>query len=133
MKIYGVNCCPEIAAFLVVFVADIEAALLAILFLILADTFTGIWSSVKKNQYISSRRAGRILSKLILYPLAVIVSKVTQEYLSPEIPWVQVTAGIIAVVEIKSIFENMSTVLGFDLWARVKDALWKGKNENKDS
>ena len=127
----GINCCPEIFAFLAVFFIDIQSALLAIGFLIMADTFTGIWRTVRKKQSLTSRKAGRIVSKLLLYPLAIIVAKVAEEYLSQNIPWVEVTSGIIAVVEIKSIFENISIILGFDLWQRVKDAIWKDQENTK--
>lgn len=123
----------EIAAFLCMFFADLKSALLTVGFLIMADTFTGIWAAWKRNgrKSITSRKAGRILSKLILYPLAIIVAKAAQDYLAPAIPWTDVTAGIIAVVEVKSIFENISLVLGFDLWEKVKKRIWPDKIEDK--
>lgn len=119
----------EIAAFLAIFFAEIQSALLAVGFLIVADTFTGIWAAYKEGgrEAITSRKLGRITTKLLLYPLALIVAKVAQQYLAPAIPWTDVTAGILAVVEVKSIFENMSSLLGFDLWDRVKKAIWKDK------
>jgi hypothetical protein len=121
----------DILAFLAIFFADLQGALLAIGFLILADTYTGIWASYKKEgmSSITSRKAGRIIAKCILYPLSLIVAKVSQEYLSPAIPWIDVTAGILAVIEVKSIFENMSLILGYDLWAKIKKQLWKDKTE----
>jgi hypothetical protein len=121
----------EVTTFLCIFFATIQGALFAIGFLILMDTFTGIWSSINKDgvKSVTSRRAGRIIAKFILYPLAIIVSKVAQDYLAPAIPWVDVTAGILAMVEVKSIFENMSGILGFDLWIRVKKVIWKDKEE----
>jgi hypothetical protein len=131
LKIYGITCCPEIFAFLLLFIADLKAALFAIGFLIVADTITGIWASIKLNEYITSRKGGRIISKFLLYPLSIIVAKVAENYLSPGIPWVEVTSGIIAVVEIKSIFENISLILGFDLWQRVKETIWKDREKEK--
>ena len=131
IKIYGVNCCPEIGAFALMFFGDISSAVLAIFFLVFADTLTGIWASVKTNQYLTSRRAGRIISKLLLYPLSIIVAKVAEVYLTPSIPWIKVVSGIIAIVEVKSIFENISLILGFDLWPRIKEALWKERDKPK--
>ena len=132
IKIFGINClCPESIAFLLFFLYDIKASIYAIFFLIFADTVTGIWAAIKKNKKITSRKAGRIISKLLLYPLAIIVAKVTQKYLTPEIPWIHVTSGIIAIVEIKSVFENMSIILGYDLWHRIKEVLWKQREEPK--
>lgn len=122
----------EAIAFLIIFFADIRSAFVAVGFLIMTDTFTGIWGSWKRSgvKSITSRKAGRIVSKLILYPLSVIVAKVSQDYLSPAIPWVDVTTGILAIIEVKSIFENISIILGFDLWDRVKKAIWKDKVED---
>jgi hypothetical protein len=122
-------CCCEVCAFLIVFISPLTAALISLLLLIGTDTFLGVWASWKKNgrKSITSRRFGRIITKIILYPLAVIIAKISQEYLAPLIPWVEVTTGIIATIEIKSIFEKMSILLGYDLWDRVKKAIWKDK------
>lgn len=119
----------EISAFMVIFFSDIKAALLAVGFLVMSDTFTGIWASYNANgiKSITSRKAGRIIAKLILYPVAIIVAKVAEEYLTPSIPFVDVTAGIIATIEFKSIMENISLILGYDLWQRIKKQMWKEK------
>jgi hypothetical protein len=121
----------EIMAFLVIFFAEIQAALFAIGFLILSDTFTGIWAAWKNEgkSSVTSRKMGRVITKLILYPLAIIIAKVAEQYLAPVIPWVEVTLGILAIVEVKSNFENISKILGFNLWDRVKKAIWKEKEE----
>jgi hypothetical protein len=130
----------EIAAFLCMFFADLRSALLAVGFLIMADTFTGIFNAWQKGvpkygflfgwRNVESRKMGRIIIKLILYPLALIVAKVAGEYLLPEIPWVRVTSGILAVIEVRSIFENIGKILGYDLWDRMKKAIWKHKHED---
>jgi phage-related holin len=124
----------DIAAFLAIFFAEIQGALLAIGFLIMSDTITGVWASWKVNgrKSVTSRKMGRVVTKLILYPLAIIVAKVAEEYLSPLIPWTEVTMGILAVVEVKSVFENISGILGFDLWDRIKKAIWKDKDDARD-
>ena len=121
----------EILAFLAMFFTEISSALYAVGFLIMVDTFLGIWAAVHVSGWksITSRKAGRIISKFIVYPLAIIVAKVAQEYLSPSIPWVDVTTGIIATVEVKSIFENSSVILGYNLWQKIKKAIWKDKEE----
>jgi len=121
------NAYVEIAAFLALFFAPINASLLAIGFLIMADTFTGIWAAKKQGDKIDSRKAGRIISKLILYPASIIIAQVAQQYLAPDIPWTKVTTGIIATIEVKSNFENISIILGYDLWSRIKKAIWKDK------
>jgi len=121
----------EIAAFLALFFAELQSAMLALGFLILIDTFTGIWASWKENgrKHITSRRAGRIITKLVLYPTVIIVAKVAETYLAPLIPMTEVSMGILATVEVKSIFEKISTLLGFDLWDRIRKTIWKDKIE----
>ena len=122
----------EIFAFIAIFFTELGATMWAIGFLIMIDTFLAIWATWKINgiKSIRSRKLGRIVTKIILYPLAIIVSKVGEDYLAPSIPWTDVTAGIIATIEIKSIFEKMSLILGFDLWSRIKKAIWKDKVED---
>lgn len=122
----------EIAAFLTLFFAELQSAMLALGFLILVDTFTGVWASWKKHgrKHITSRRAGRIITKLILYPTVIIVAKVAETYLAPLVPMTEVSMGILASVEVKSILEKISSILGFDLWDRIKKALWKDKTED---
>lgn len=130
----------EVAAFLCLFFAELKSALLAVGFLIMADTFTGMFNALKKGvekygfwkawRNVESRKAGRILSKIILYPLALIVAKVAEEYLLVEIPWIKVTSGILAMIEVRSIFENIGEILGYNLWERIKKAIWKHKQED---
>ena len=121
-----------VLGFLAVFLLDVTAALMAVGFLILADTFTGMWAAFKRGESITSRKMGRVISKLILYPLGIIIAKVAEDYLSPDIPWIYVTTGIIAAVEVRSNFENIGDILGFNLWKRIKGAIWKDKLETLD-
>ena len=68
----------EITAFLLLFFADLNGALLAVGFLIMADTFTGILHAYQTGipkygfwfgwKNIESRKMGRIIIKIILYP-----------------------------------------------------------------
>ena len=122
-----------VGSFLGVFFTDLKPVLWSIGFLIMTDTALAIWASWKTHgrKSITSRKAGRIITKIILYPLAIIVAKVSEQYLAPEIPWTKVTSGIITTVEVKSIFEKMNMLLGYDLWDRIKKTIWKDKDEEK--
>jgi len=132
MKLLILETIGSIAAFLMVFFSSINNALFAVGFLILVDTFVAIWASWKNNgvSSITSRKLGRIITKIVLYPLAIIVAKVAEQYLVPEIPFIKVTTGIVATVEVKSIYEKISLLLGFDLWQKIKKVLWKDKIED---
>ncbi len=133
MKSLAAEYTIAITAFLAAFFADLQPALWSIGFLIMTDTGLAVWATWKYNgrKSITSRKLGRIITKLVLYPLAIIVAKVAEDYLAPDIPWLKVTTGIVATVEVKSIFENMNMLLGFDLWDRIKKAIWKDKEEQK--
>jgi len=118
----------EISIFIGLFFSQLYLAMFTIGALIMIDTVTGIWAAYKEGgiNKIHSRKLGRVVAKLILYPFA-IWSAFLMEFITPEIPFVKVTLGILATVEGKSIFENISKVLGYDLLTRMKKALWKDK------
>lgn len=128
-----------IITFLGAFFSDIASTLGALGFLILTDTFTGIWAAWKEGtkiegsiwggwrKHVTSRKGSRIIIKIILYPLAIIVAKVGEDYFMANIPWIDVTAGILAGIEIKSIFENIGNILGYDIWKRIAEKVFPDK------
>ena len=122
-----------ISGYLGAFLAEIQGALIAVGTLIMMDSFTGIWKAWKNGGWkaVKSRKMGRIVAKLVLYPFALVASLVAQKHLAPDIPWVYVTSGALAVIEIKSIFENIGAILGFNLAKRVKDRLWPDKMDDE--
>lgn len=126
----------ELVAFLCMFFVDLYQAMFAVGFLIVHDTVTGIWVAWAKGykiegtllkgwQHVKSRKMERVAKKLLLYPLVLIVAKVAQEYLAPAIPWIDITAGVLAMIEVRSIFENVGKLLGYSIWDRVKRAIDK--------
>jgi len=130
----------EIIAFLCMFFMDLWQACVAVGFLIAADTFTGIWAAWSNGRkiegswwagkkHVESRKMERLLTKVILYPLALIVAKVAEAYLAPVIPWIDITAGALAMIEVRSIFENIGKLLGFNFWQKIKQAIIKHQIE----
>jgi phosphatidylglycerophosphate synthase len=124
----------DILVFLAAFILAVEPAIWGIGILIFIDTFTAIWAVLKDKGFdgITSRKAGRIITKIILYPMALICAYIGEHLLAPGVPWLSVTTGIIATVEIKSIFEKMSLLLGYNLWKKIKENLWKAKPDDED-
>ncbi len=106
--------------YLSIFFAPIYAAIASVIFLVLADTFTGVYAAYKQNEKITSRKLGNIITKILLYNLALISSHVAMVNLIPLIPLVQLCSGTIAIIEIKSIFENINKATKIDFWASVK-------------
>jgi len=95
-------------------------------FLIFADTFTGIWAAKTRGEAIHSSRMKQVLSKLIIYPTMIIFSS-WAEYLLPEIPFLKGSSVLFVVVEGKSISENISDILGYDLINLIKAYIENGK------
>jgi len=121
-------------AFMGAFVAELHVVLFSLGFLIMCDTFTAIWSVIKKQgwAYVTSRKFGRIITKLIFYPLAVIIAKVCQDYIALDtIPIVKATVMTLGLVEVKSIGENLTVILGFNLPTKIKNMIWQLRKEEK--
>jgi hypothetical protein len=131
MKNFLIKNLLDIGMFLTVFFSPVETSLYAVGSLIVFDTFTGIWASVHRFGWESftSTKFKRIIPKLLLYPLVVIVAKVAEDYLLYEVPWVKVSTGLLAAVEVKSIYENASIILGFDIWNKFQDKIIKLKKD----
>ncbi len=104
------------------FLAPLYPIIGTLVVLILADTFTGIWKSVKKDGWksITSTKLGRTATKLMLYNLGLIVGFLVETFLVPELPMTRVAAGFIGMVELKSLWENIGEITGIDIWGRLK-------------
>lgn len=109
----------------------IKAVALTLGFLIFADLFTGIWKAIKNKEQITSRKMSETVSKMVLYQLAIIVAFVAETYIFFGIPITKVASGYIASTEIKSIFENIGTITGIDLWEKIKSLLKRPADDVK--
>ncbi len=66
---------------------------------------------------------GTTISKIVIYNIAIITCSVCEKYLVPQIPFVSIAAGAIALVEIKSFFENVYKATNLNLLEVFKDYL----------
>jgi len=89
------------------------------------DWFTGIMKAKKKKEVITSGGFYRTFVKFLLYAIAIISTRTLEILLSDkiEIPFASVLAGFIIVMEYKSIMENISAVVGYDILELVKDKI----------
>lgn len=121
----------EWIAFVIALLAPTMTSLFLIGLLIIADTFTGIWKTHKRKGWCGIR-SGRlfdgIVPKLVLYPLSIILAS-GLEHLYPFIPAIKVTAFVFISIELKSISENVSEILGIPLSKWVKLIIFKGKKD----
>lgn len=95
-------------------------------FVILIDTITGIWAAKKRGEKIHSSKMKRVLSKLILYPLAIILASWSERIL-PGIPFIKGAALLLVSVEGKSVLENLGDILGYNLLKMAKIYIMEGK------
>ena len=110
--------------------SPIHSIMIVVCVLIIADLVTGIWAAVKRNEPISSAALRRTISKMVIYQIAVISAFIVQKWLLADIiPAVNLVAGVIGMVELKSVLENASKILGTDLFKLVIAKLGSDNDE----
>ena len=125
----------HIAALLIAITAILTPAVPIIIFtgaLIFSDTATGIWAAVKRKEKITSRALGRTATKIVLYS-AVILLTFGFEVFFPALQYVhmgQIASGYICLVELKSIYENVSDITGLDIWSHLVGKIEKLRSSN---
>jgi len=95
-------------------------------FMILCDTATGIWAAKRRKELIRSNKLKRVCSKLIVYPLAIIIASWAERIL-PEIPFIKGAATLLIVIEGKSVLENFNDVLGYNFLKIVQLLITDGR------
>lgn len=104
--------------------SPIKPMLIACGILILADTITGMFAAHKRKESIQSAEMRRSITKLVVYQIAIISAFVLEKYmLGSLVPVSKIVAGVIGMVEFKSILENVSTIAGQDILALVINKL----------
>ena len=122
------------------FLMPIATVLIVVGLFIFADTITGIWKSIKKQQKITSKRLSNVISKMVLYQSAVVLFFVLEKYILGDmvlhfisVQWflTKLVALTLVSIELTSINENIYAVTGFSFWNKFKDLLKRTK-EIKD-
>jgi hypothetical protein len=87
--------------------------------LIVLDMITGMLASRKQGERITSSGLKKTVGKMFLYQSSIVVGFLMEHYLLEGIPVVKVIAGIIALTEGKSFFENVHRITGIDFWSEA--------------
>lgn len=112
--------------------APIKGVLAVTGFLIAADLISGILAAKKRNEKINSAGLRRTLSKCLVYNLAVISGFLVETYMISELlPISKLIAGVIALVELKSILENLNTINGTDIFKTIINNLGSKNDAGK--
>lgn len=127
---------------LLLFVSPLIGLLLSVGLAIVFDTLTGIAKSVKQGgwQTFSSKKLSNIISKLIIYPAAVVATYIVDKFLLDEFlkMWFQIdfmstklVTLVLIFIEATSIKENFEAIYKIDIFKKLKNTLKRSK-ELKD-
>jgi hypothetical protein len=123
------------------FLMPISGLLFLVGFVIVLDTITGVWKSVKNKVKITSRGLSAIISKMLLYEITVIMfymidqfilNNIILQFFSVELLLTKVLALILVSIEVMSINENYKAVKGLDLWQAMKNLFSRAKEIKKE-
>jgi phage-related holin len=95
---------------------------IVVVFVIL-DFVTGIWAAVKRSEKIRSRTMQRTTLKVTVYLIAVLSAHYVDVVFESFIQFVYVVAGVIVLTEFKSVLENLSDIIGYDLVEKIAQKL----------
>lgn len=88
---------------------SIQQYIIALLILVAIDFFTGVRAAKKRGEIINSKGLRRTAVKFKDYFLAILSCKVVQDVFMQDIPLIYAVSSFIALVELKSILENIET------------------------
>lgn len=93
--------------------APVKALIIIAGILIFADLITGILAARKKGQAINSAGLRRTATKIFVYEAAIMLGYLVEHYMIADFfPISKIAAGLISVVEFKSILENLDVING---------------------
>ena len=123
------------------FFLPITGILFLIAFAILVDTITGIWKAKKLKIKITSRGLSAVISKLLLYEIAVILFYLIDKFIlndiiltffSVPLMLTKILALVLVSIEVMSINENYEAVRGINMWTAMKNLFSRAKEIKKD-
>lgn len=131
----------KLLAMIGTFLMPISGLLFLVGFVIVLDTITGIWKSIKHKVPVTSRGLSAIASKMLLYQVTVILfymidqfilNNIILQFFSVQLLLTKVLALILVSIEVMSINENYKAVKGLDLWQAMKNLFARAKEIKKE-
>jgi len=105
------------------FIMSVATFLSFTLVIVLVDLYTGRMAAKHRGEAIKSSGYRQSVKKYVLYMLGILISELFIRVFSLPIPLTYMVAGVVALTEIKSIFENIETVTGVRLWSYIGERL----------
>lgn len=110
--------------------APIQAMIITVFVLIMADLVLGLMSAYKRKEVITSAGIRRTVTKLFVYEMTICMCFLAQTYLLGDLlPITKMVAGVIGMVELKSIIESVNDINGGNIF---KDIIAKLGSTNDD-
>jgi hypothetical protein len=131
----------QLLAVIGAFFLPISGILFLIGFAIVLDTITGLWKARKLGIPITSRKLSAIISKLMLYEVAVIgfylidyfiLNDIIMKFFSVPLMLTKILSLVLCSIEVISISENYKAVKGIDIWSAFKNLLQRSKEIKQD-
>jgi hypothetical protein len=105
------------------FIISVATFLSFTFIIVLVDLYTGRMAAKHRGEAIMSSKYRNSVRKYILYMIGILISELFIRTFTLPIPLTYMVAGVIALTEIKSIFENIETVTGVRLWSYIGEKL----------
>jgi len=121
MRNFILNKLEIILTFLVVYFSPTFQILFGIGFLVMIDFVTGILSARKRGEEITSKKMRPTVMKGFGYMSAILVAYVTQKVFMPDMEIMKIVSGLVAMMELKSLDENLTTITGKSLFKKFLD------------
>ena len=119
-------------AILAVF-APIKAVIIVTGVLVVADLITGLFAAHKRGEKITSAGLRRTVTKTAVYLSAVCLGFLVEKYMIDSmLPISKLVSGIIGIVELKSLMENLNVIYGSDLFKSIIEKLGSVNDKKKE-
>lgn len=133
---------PAFAMVVVAFFAPIQALVLLVGLFIILDTIFGVIRAKKTNEIISSRSFSKIVSKMVLYQVALLSFFALDKLILGDlismfftVPFTflvtKVVSLMLVTIELQSIRENIKIAYKVDIWDRAKGLIQRGQDLKK--
>lgn len=127
------NIIPLLVSFMAV-ISPAVPLILTVGFLVVVDFLFAIYRQWKQDpSKITSRKMGNTISKLTTYTLAILSIFFLEKFiLVGVLPITKIAAGLICVVELKSIDESFYMLNKYSLWTKIVAVIKRGESNTKD-
>jgi hypothetical protein len=101
--------------------------------LIVADFLFGIYRANKQGEKITSRKMSKSIAKILFYNIVILLLYYTNIYIfETGLPLEKLGAGLICLVELRSIDESWQLIFGYSLWDKISSSIERRANTSKN-